>query len=139
MIASDGDSDQFQGGMVSRLYDALDSTADGAFVVDNELRVVYWNKAAEKILGFTDEDVTGRFCYQLFQGHDEGRAEVGAHGVGQEVDVGIVGVRPEGEVVLGNVEVDELHILTGNLLPGLDTDLKCQFVWVGVEKRGEIH
>lgn len=53
------------------LFDALDNAADGAFVIDDNLRVVYWNKAARNILGFTDEDVTGRFCYQLLQGHDE--------------------------------------------------------------------
>ena len=31
-------------------------------------------------------------------------------------------------VVLGNVDVDELHVLARNLLPGLDTDLKCHLV-----------
>ena len=53
------------------LFDALDNAADGALVIDDKLRVVYWNKAARNILGFTDEDVAGRFCYQLLQGHDE--------------------------------------------------------------------
>ena len=53
------------------LFDALNNAADGAFVIDDELRVVYWNKAAENILGFTDEDVAGQFCYQLLQGRDE--------------------------------------------------------------------
>jgi len=53
------------------LFDALDNAADGAFVINDKLRVVYWNKAARNILGYTDEDVTDRFCYQLLQGHDE--------------------------------------------------------------------
>jgi len=56
---------------VSRLFEALRNAADGAFVIDDELRVVYWNKAAENILGFTDDDVTGQYCYQLLQGRDE--------------------------------------------------------------------
>ncbi|HKJ37381.1 MAG TPA: LuxR C-terminal-related transcriptional regulator [Anaerolineales bacterium] len=56
---------------MNRLFDALDGAADGAFVIDDELRVIYWNKAAENILGFTDEDVTGKFCYQLLQGRNE--------------------------------------------------------------------
>jgi len=56
---------------VSRLFEALRNAADGAFVIDDELRVVYWNKTAENILGFTNEDVTGRYCYQLLQGQDE--------------------------------------------------------------------
>lgn len=58
---------------MSRLLEALRDTADGAFVIDDELRIVYWNKAAEKILGFTEEEVTGGFCYQLLQGRDEGK------------------------------------------------------------------
>jgi len=56
---------------VSRLFEDLRNGADGAFVIDDELRVVYWNKAAENILGFTDDDVTGQYCYQLLQGRDE--------------------------------------------------------------------
>jgi len=58
---------------VSRLFDALSNAADGAFAIDDEMRIVYWNKAAERILGFTEGDVTGQFCYQLLQGRDEGR------------------------------------------------------------------
>jgi len=56
---------------VKLLFDALNKAADGAFVIDDEMRVVYWNKAAENILGFTDDDVAGRYCYQLLQGRDE--------------------------------------------------------------------
>jgi len=56
---------------VNYLFDALDNAADGAFAIDDELRVVFWNKAAENILGFTDDDVAGQFCYQLLQGRDE--------------------------------------------------------------------
>jgi len=54
------------------LFDALEDAADGAFVVDDKLRIAYWNKAAEAILGFDKDDVTGRFCYQLLHGCDEG-------------------------------------------------------------------
>ncbi|MEJ2599360.1 MAG: LuxR C-terminal-related transcriptional regulator [Anaerolineales bacterium] len=58
---------------MSRLFEALRVAADGAFVIDEELRIVYWNKAAEAILGFTSEDVAGQFCYKLLHGYDEGR------------------------------------------------------------------
>jgi PAS domain S-box-containing protein len=37
------------------------------------LRVVFWNKAAEAILGFGSDDVAGRLCYQILHGYDEGR------------------------------------------------------------------
>jgi len=58
---------------VSRLFEALRDAADGAFVIDEDLRIVYWNKAAEAILGFDSNDVTGQFCYQLLHGYDNGR------------------------------------------------------------------
>ncbi len=57
---------------MSRLFEALREAADGAFVTDEDLRIVYWNKAAEAILGFTSEDVTGQFCYEILHGYDEG-------------------------------------------------------------------
>jgi len=59
--------------VVSRLFEALRDAADGAFVIDEELRILYWNKAAEAILGFDRDDVAGYFCYQLLHGYDEGR------------------------------------------------------------------
>jgi len=52
--------------------EALRDAADGAFVIDDELRILYWNKAAEAILGFDSDDVAGQFCYQLLHGYDEG-------------------------------------------------------------------
>jgi PAS domain S-box-containing protein len=58
---------------VSRLFEALRDAADGAFVIDEELRIVFWNEAAETILGYHDEDIAGQLCYQLLHGYDEGR------------------------------------------------------------------
>lgn len=58
---------------MSRLFEALKNFADGAFVINEDLRIVYWNKAAEAILGFDSEDVAGQFCYQLLNGSDESR------------------------------------------------------------------
>jgi PAS domain S-box-containing protein len=58
---------------VSRLFDALRNSADGAFVIDENLRIVFWNKTAEAILGYTRDDVVNQFCYQFLHGHDEAR------------------------------------------------------------------
>jgi PAS domain S-box-containing protein len=57
---------------VSRLFEALGGAADGAFVIDEDLRIVYWNNAAESILGFETNEVTGLYCYQLLHGYDQG-------------------------------------------------------------------
>lgn len=58
---------------MSRLFEALRDAADGAFVIDDDLRIVFWNKTAEEILGYGSEDVAGLFCYQLLHGYDEGK------------------------------------------------------------------
>lgn len=58
---------------MSRLFEALRDAADGAFVIDEDLHIVYWNKAAEAILGFDSEDMAGQYCYQLLKGYDAGK------------------------------------------------------------------
>jgi PAS domain S-box-containing protein len=58
---------------VSRLFEALRNAGDGAFVIDEELRILFWNKAAETILGFDNSDVAGLYCYRLLHGYDQGK------------------------------------------------------------------
>ncbi len=45
-------------------------TADGVHVVDAEQRIIFWNRAAEKLLGFGAEEVLGRYCYDVIAGGD---------------------------------------------------------------------
>jgi PAS domain S-box-containing protein len=66
-------SSQSEGETLSRLFEALRNSADGAFAIDEDLRIVFWNKAAETILGFNRDEVTDQFCYQFIHGHDESR------------------------------------------------------------------
>jgi len=40
----------------------LDSLNDGVYVCDTERRIVYWSKSAERITGWTAEDVVGKQC-----------------------------------------------------------------------------
>ncbi len=40
----------------------LDSLFDGVYFVDTELRITFWNAAAERISGFTKEEVIGSCC-----------------------------------------------------------------------------
>ena len=53
------------------IAELLESTADGAFAVDTELRIVYWNQAAQDMLGFERSETIGQPCYQVLQGLDE--------------------------------------------------------------------
>ena len=48
--------------------DTLCNTADGVFIVDANKRILRWNKGAEKILGFPENDVLNRECYRVVPG-----------------------------------------------------------------------
>jgi PAS domain S-box-containing protein len=49
----------------------LRCTTDGIFTLDEELRIMDFNPAAEEITGWRAEEVLRRVCYEIFQGCDE--------------------------------------------------------------------
>jgi PAS domain S-box-containing protein len=44
------------------------NTGSGVWAVDASQRIVFWNQAAEELLGFTADQALGRSCYQLLAG-----------------------------------------------------------------------
>lgn len=52
----------------SELFSLLEGTADGAFTLTDEGQICSWNKAAEKLFGYTKADALQKTCYQLFEG-----------------------------------------------------------------------
>lgn len=53
------------------LFAVLDKAADGAYAIDAEQRIVYWNDAAERMLGYSAREVLGRRCYEVIRGRDD--------------------------------------------------------------------
>ncbi len=51
--------------------ETLDKVQEGILVVDDQFRVMYFNQAAEKILGTKREEVLHRPCYKIFEKHIE--------------------------------------------------------------------
>jgi PAS domain S-box-containing protein len=45
----------------------LDSIADGVFTVDRENRVTSFNRAAERITGFSRAEAAGQYCFDIFR------------------------------------------------------------------------
>ncbi len=45
----------------------LNSVADGVFTVDLQWRITSWNRAAERITGFTKEEAIGCYCHDVFR------------------------------------------------------------------------
>ncbi|HBM14867.1 MAG TPA: sensor domain-containing diguanylate cyclase [Lentisphaeria bacterium] len=44
-------------------WDLLDNITEGAYITDIKRKIIYWNKAAERITGYTKEEVLGKHCY----------------------------------------------------------------------------
>jgi PAS domain S-box-containing protein len=55
----------------SALDQALARAGDGVTVVSSDGRIVLWNRAAERILGYTAREVAGRSCCDVFAGRDD--------------------------------------------------------------------
>jgi len=52
------------------LEQSLARAGDGAFAVGSDGRVAVWNRAAERILGWSAKEVLGRPCCEVFDGSD---------------------------------------------------------------------
>jgi PAS domain S-box-containing protein len=50
--------------------DALTLSPDAVFVTDRHNRIVFWNRAAERILGYTADEMIGTPCSGALQGCD---------------------------------------------------------------------
>ncbi len=48
----------------------LSESADGVYAVDKKQKVVFWSRAAEKITGYSAEEVLGHPCYEVMNGRD---------------------------------------------------------------------
>lgn len=52
----------------SELFTLLERTADAAFAVSDDGQVRYWNKAAERLLGYSTKEAQNKTCYELLEG-----------------------------------------------------------------------
>ena len=46
----------------SLFKELLDTLYDGVYFVDRERRILYWNKGAERLTGYSSEEVLGVHC-----------------------------------------------------------------------------
>jgi PAS domain S-box-containing protein len=53
------------------LFQALTTVADGAFIIDKEQHIIYWNQAAQEILGYSENEVMSQPCYEILAGGDD--------------------------------------------------------------------
>jgi PAS domain S-box-containing protein len=51
------------------LFSLLEGTSDAAFAVTNQGEICSWNKAAEKLFGYSAADALNKTCHSILQGH----------------------------------------------------------------------
>ncbi len=56
---------------MKNLFQALSRTSDGAFIINEQHQIIFWNQAAQRILGYTADEAINRLCYQILGGRDE--------------------------------------------------------------------
>ncbi|MBI1955553.1 MAG: PAS domain-containing protein [Acidobacteria bacterium] len=55
---------------VANFIEQFAHTAEGMFAVDPQQRIIAWNQAAEALLGYSAEEVLGKYCCKIIQGRD---------------------------------------------------------------------
>lgn len=54
-----------------RLFQALSRSRDGAFIMNKNNQIIFWNRAAQTLLGYTADEVAGKLCYEILGGRDD--------------------------------------------------------------------
>lgn len=52
------------------LFQTFAKTGDGVLIINQDQDIIYWNRPAEDILGYTHNEVAGLPCYQVLEGCD---------------------------------------------------------------------
>jgi PAS domain S-box-containing protein len=102
----------------------LDSVADGVFTVDPDLRITYWNRAAEEITGYAATEALGRQCHEVFRAslcleECPMRQAIATRGAAAPADVEIL--TRDGMELTVNVSAAALRDRDGSFLGGVES------------------
>jgi len=51
-------------------WEWIGNTADGVMAADGGRKIILWNSAAERLLGFRAQEALGRRCYEILERKD---------------------------------------------------------------------
>ncbi len=57
---------------MDRLFNVFANTADGVFIINEDRNIIYWNEAAQNILGYAPDEIVGQPCYKVIRGCNDG-------------------------------------------------------------------
>jgi len=102
----------------------LDSIADGVFTVDNEWRITYFNRAAERITGIPMKEALGKRCSDVFCANicqTECALREAMDTGGEIIDKKIDIINAEGQKVPISISASVLHDSENNIVGGVET------------------
>ena len=115
----------------------IENLSDGLYFVDRNRVITYWNKAAEKISGFTSDEVVGRSCSDNILTHINGEGKSLCKGMcplfatisdGKPREDEIYMHHKDGHRIPVFVRVSTLSDKDGNIIGGIElfTDISNQ-------------
>ncbi len=111
----------------------LDGLGDGVYVCDRERRIVYWNKGAERMTGWSAADVVGRKCLEDVLCHvdKDGRRLCGEElcplhrsivtGVATRLPIIVFALCKNGKRIATQVTAAPLRNAAGEIVGGVET------------------
>ncbi len=102
----------------------LDSIVEGVFTVDNNLRITYFNKAAEKITGVKKENAVGEFCFETLKSNIcesacpiKNSISTGYDSINKKVNI----LRQNGNEIPISINASILKDSNGKIIGGVET------------------
>ena len=80
--------------------DIFDNITDGIYITDTKRKILYWNKAAEEITGFSKEEVINSHCYDNILIHIDGEGNNLCRGLCPLATTMKNGISQNGEIYL---------------------------------------
>jgi DNA-binding CsgD family transcriptional regulator len=56
--------------IVDDALEVLARSSAAAFAIDRSEKIIYWNEGAERILGWSADEMLGKLCFEALDGHD---------------------------------------------------------------------
>jgi PAS domain S-box-containing protein len=102
----------------------LDCIVEGVFTVDQELRITYFNHAAEKITGVPKNEAIGQYCFEALRTNICEKncpvaesLKTGKDSINLQVNI----LRPDGKQIPVSVNASVLKDEKGNIIGGVET------------------
>ncbi|MCB0730034.1 MAG: sigma 54-interacting transcriptional regulator [Ignavibacteriae bacterium] len=102
----------------------LDSIVEGVFTVDENLKITYFNHAAEKITGVPKEEAIGRYCFEALRSNICEKScpvseslKTGKSTINLQVNI----LRPDGKQLPVSINASVLKDENGKVIGGVET------------------